>query len=229
MKFEEVIPLLKESPKFAYMRFVHKDFGEVDECKMTSCGPLGRVLYSRKRRSFKEDRRRLLAKRSLALIKAEEEKDKESTSSEEASDGLEDELDSDDSASGIEPDSEDEALLQEKQPESNDESDDTKSKNDTSDGETDAARSEANGGAKKKRESSSEVKTVSALVDTPSKTVLCKQESTRHLAYGLLGMDVGDSSDEGGDEDVAYFVSMKLLVYLMHATCGSLTFSLPSR
>ena len=35
-----------------------------------------------------------------------------------------------------------------------------------------------------------------------------KQESTRHLAYGLLGIDVGYSSDEGGDEDVAHYVSV---------------------
>ena len=39
-------------------------------------------------------------------------------------------------------------------------------------------------------------------------SALCKQVSTQHLAYGLLdGLDVGYSSDEGGDEDVAYYVS----------------------
>jgi hypothetical protein len=39
--------------------------------------------------------------------------------------------------------------------------------------------------------------------------VVCKLESTRNLAYRVLGIDVGYSSDEGGDEDAAYYVSSR--------------------
>ena len=224
--FPEVISMLKESPTFAYIRFVEKDLGEVDMCRMTSCGPLGRFLHDQMKRTLKEDRRRLLAKRSLALIKAEEEKDNKSTSSEDASDVLDDDSVSDDSASGLVPDSEDEALLREKQPESGNDSDNSTSNHstsnsqgksrgtpngDTSGGKNDDARSEVDGGVKKETKSPSEAKTVAELIEAPVQTVLCKQESTWHLAYGLLGMDVGYSSDEGGDEDVAYYVSIKNL------------------
>lgn len=38
-------------------------------------------------------------------------------------------------------------------------------------------------------------------------TVTHKQETTRSLAFELLDMDVGYSSDEGGDEDNAHYVS----------------------
>ena len=166
---------------------------------MTSLGPLGRFFYDSLSKTYKEDRRRLLAKRSLALIKAEEEMDDDSTSSEDASaEGSDDDSDSDASASGIEPDSEDEALI--------------RAKSSDSDGGNDAMNGyQGNGDAhpfqpegadagEKKQENE-----ISALIDASA--VVRKQESTRHLAYGLLGLDVGYSSDEGGDEDVAYYVS----------------------
>jgi hypothetical protein len=196
--FKDVIPMLKEASTFSYMRFVHSDCGA--ECGFTtSLGPLGRFFYDSLSKTYKEDRRRLLAKRSLALIKAEEEMDDDSTSSEDASaEGSDDDSDSDASASGIEPDSEDEALI--------------RAKSSDSDGGNDAMNGyQGNGDAhpfqpegadagEKKQENE-----ISALIDASA--VVRKQESTRHLAYGLLGLDVGYSSDEGGDEDVAYYVS----------------------
>lgn len=208
--------MLKESPKFAYMRFVHQDC-EAEGGFTTSCGSLGRFFYDDMSRTLKEDRRRLLAKRSLALITAEKEKDDDNTSSEDASDGSDGESDSDDSASDIEPDSDDEALLQERQSGTDDGSDN--SMNDSRgnsrvapNGDTSGAETNDDGGSKKETESPTEVKTISELIDAPGlESVLCKQESTRHLAYGLLGVDIGYSSDEGGDEDVAYYVSSKIL------------------
>merc|ERR1712194_427754 len=77
---------------------------------------------------------------------------------------------------------------------------------DTSGGKNDDARSEVDGGVKKETKSPSEAKTVAELIEAPVQTILCKQASTWHLAYGLLGMDVGYSSDEGGDEEVAYYI-----------------------
>jgi len=215
--FKQVIPMLKESSKFAYMRFVHPDCA-ADGGFTTSCGSLGRFFYDDVSRTLKEDRRRLLAKRSLALIKAEEEKDDDSTSSEEAevSDGSDGESDSDGSASDIEMDnSDDEAILQEKDSGTDDESDDSMNgskssnevapKEDTTGAEKNAT--EENGGIKKEIESPHETKKIPEPIVTPGlESVLCKQESTRHLAYGLLGLDVGYSSDEGGDEDVAYYI-----------------------
>jgi hypothetical protein len=35
---------------------------------------------------------------------------------------------------------------------------------------------------------------------------VCKQETTQSLTFRLLGIDVGYSSDEGGDEECAYFL-----------------------
>ena len=42
----------------------------------------------------------------------------------------------------------------------------------------------------------------------PAKAITRKQESTRFLAYELLDMDVGYSSDEGAADDAAYYVSL---------------------
>jgi hypothetical protein len=42
-----------------------------------------------------------------------------------------------------------------------------------------------------------------------SESVVIKLESTRNLAYRVLGIDVGYSSDEGGDEEAAYYVSSR--------------------
>jgi len=113
-----------------------------------------------------------------------------------------DDSDSDGSVSDIEPDSEDEALLQEKG---------------TGDSDTSMAGSEgretptgnaAESNTIREENKPTLEKEASAIIDAPGlKSVLVKQESTRHLAYGLLDLDVGYSSDEGGDDDVAYYVS----------------------
>ena len=55
--FKEVIPYLKESIRFAYIRFVHKDC-TTDGGSMTSCGNLGRYMFEDLSKTFKEDRRR---------------------------------------------------------------------------------------------------------------------------------------------------------------------------
>mmetsp|Transcript_4601 Transcript_4601/g.10378 ORF Transcript_4601/g.10378 Transcript_4601/m.10378 type:complete len:2557 (+) Transcript_4601:190-7860(+) len=201
--FKQIIPMLKESNTFSYVRLVHKEC-EVEGGFTTSCGSLGRFLYDDLSKTYKEERRRLLAKRSLALIKAEEEKDNESTSSEGSAVGSDNDSDSDDSASDIEPDSEDEALLRERQSGSDD-SDDSQGNGEAT--PEDASRAENNarleeGGSEEKKSTE-----ISDLLDAPGlESVLYKQESTQHLAYGLLGLDVGYSSDEGGDEDVAYYI-----------------------
>jgi hypothetical protein len=210
--FKEIIPMLRESNTFAYMRLVHQE-SMADGGFTTSCGPLGRYLYDDLSTAFKTDRRRLLAKRSLALIRSEEEKDGDSTSSDDAADGLDDDSDSDESASDIEPDSEDEALLKEKPSIFSDDSSDS---TDDSRRIGNAPSEDASGaneivqpqGVTKENEATAAEKEVKVLTEAPElESVIHKQESTRHLAYRVLGIDVGYSSDEGGDEDVAYYVS----------------------
>ena len=196
-------PFLKDCKTFAYVRFVHDNcnFGGVDGGLSTSCGSVGRFLYKDLSSKYKEDRRRLLAKRSLALLNAEEEKDEESTSDNESASDDSDDSDSDESASGIEPDSEDEALLQENESDSD-------SQGDAGDAPTSSGGALSSGGDGKDNKTQSE-KELSDLIDAQ----VSKQESTRHLAYGLLGLDIGYSSDEGGDEDVAFYVSDIALLY----------------
>ena len=210
--FKEIIPMLRESSTFAYMRLVHHEC-MVDGGFTTSCGALGSYLYDDLSAAFRTDRRRLLAKRSLALIRAEAERDGESTSSDDAADGLDDDSDSDESVD-IEPDSEDEALLKEKTS-SSDESyhstDDSRSiGNAPSEDASDADEIVQSQGVTKESEEMAAEKERNEIIEAPElESVIYKQESTRHLAYRVLGVDVGYSSDEGGDEDVAYYVSSK--------------------
>jgi len=190
--FKEVIPYLKESIRFAYIRFVHKDC-TTDGGSMTSCGNLGHYMFEDLSKTFKEDRRRLLAKRSLALLEEEEDADDSSTSSEEASDDSVDSDDSDSDATGIEPDSEDEALLRERE------------STDSGDSQGDAVGTATNTAVDGNSKGSTETakKDISDLLLGAN---VSRQASTQHLALSLLGMDVGYSSDEGGDEDVAHYI-----------------------
>lgn len=199
--FKEVIPKLRESPVFSFMRLVHADY-EVDGGFTSSCGPLGKFLDADLRKRFKSDRRRLLAKRSLALIN-DNESDGDSSSSDDAADDLDDDSDSDGSASDIEPDSEDDALLQEKGEEDSDASMANSATGKAADTERNAIQTQAI-----EEDNATADRRVSDIIDAPGlSSILVKQESTRHLAYGLLDLDVGYSSDEGGDEEVAYYVS----------------------
>jgi hypothetical protein len=110
----------------------------------------------------------------------------------------------------VESDSEDEALLHEKSAGDSDASM-TESQFTTrvpltenaSDLESDAVHAQGN-----EEEKSMAERKVSDIIDAPGpNSILIQQESTRYLAFGLLDLDVGYSSDEGGDEDVAYYVS----------------------
>ena len=207
--FKEIIPTLRESSTFAYVRLVLKEC-MADGGFTTSCSALGRYLHKDLSAAFRTDCRRLLVKRSLALIRAEAEKDGESTSSDDAADGLDDDSNSDESVD-IEPDSEDKALLKEKSSSSDDSfksTDDSRSignapSGDASDADDIFQSQDVTKGSKDKA-AEKEIKDV---IEAPElESVMYKQESTRHLAYRILGMDVGYSSDEGGDEDVAYYI-----------------------
>ena len=204
--FKDIIPILKESKTFAYMRFVQPEC--IAELHTTSCGSLGRFLYDDLSMAFKVDRRRVLAKRSLALTQAEG-KDGDITSSDD--DAADSEGDSDsDSEVEIEPDSEDEALLKEKPSSSNEDGDYSDESHSGREAPLDQS-SDANKvpyfATEENGEKTASGNETSDLVG--SDYVVCKLESTRNLAYRVLGIDVGYSSDEGGDEDAAYYVSSR--------------------
>lgn len=239
--FAEVIQVLKKSTTFAYLRFTKKAVF-IQKGDFTSCGTRGKCLAEDLMKTFKEDRRRLLAKRSLALLVQNEKEDDDSDASEVPNESDED---SDGSASeDVEPDSEDEDLVFEQHVKRRQSESGESEKSDTdynSDGNSsnpqsselqektrgEVTKNEAQSSTNiPSKQSNEEEKKTSEFesndvfaeagqdgvkVDTipklQQKTVKCKQESTRFLAYKLLDMDVGYSSDEGGDEDIAYFVS----------------------
>ena len=195
--FKEVIPMLKESTTFAWVRFVHATCS-VDAAFTTSCGPLGNFLYDDLSKTYKEDRRRMLAKRSLALLQEEDKGDDSTASGDDASASGSDDSDSDDSDASVV--FEDARVLQE------DDSDDESSESGSDDKPAEGSKSASGEEEDTKNKPSTKDDEIADMIGTDS--ALCKQVTTKHLAYGLLdGLDVGYSSDEGGDEDVAYYVS----------------------
>lgn len=185
----------------------------------------GRYLYKNISTRCKADRRRLLAKRALA---SEAYKDESSTSSEDLPDDSDNDSDDSQSASDLEPDSDDEDLLLEKHAEGSRASE---SDNETSRGaegrvgeykEPRNDYQDYDGEEKKAPESEEASEQKPALQNTSTslrKPVTHRQKSTQCLAFELLGIDVGYSSDEGGDEGNAYFVSYsRIFLQLTHAT-----------
>ncbi|KAL7553315.1 hypothetical protein ACHAWF_016591 [Thalassiosira exigua] len=206
--FQEVIMMLRQDKglSFATLRFAHKDC--VDNGGLTtSCGALGRLLYEDQSRKYKEDRRRLLAKRLVASKVEEEKDDDSSTSSEDASTtGSGNDSDSDGSASGVEPDSDDQRLMEADSDGSDDSMDDTGHSEEPKVGDSGEEEKKGDGKKNKDKPSPKEESPSESLDVSRLEIILHKQVSTRHLAYGLLDMDVGYSSDECGDEEVAYYI-----------------------
>ena len=188
--FKEVVPMLKAKSGYCHMRLVHEGY-QAQLGLTTSVGQLGRFIEEDFSRSMKEDRRRFLAKRSLALLNDQEEggdSDEDAGSEAEASDSEDSEV------SGMESDSEDEAMTR------------VGTNNSMNEG------ADVSQVAKKEETRENMLAKLLSAPDAGSLKVT-KQQTTRHLAYSLLDMDIGYSSDEGGDEDVAYFVSCVAIKY----------------
>ena len=154
---------------------------------------VGSFLYDDLTKRFKEDRRRLLAKRALTNEAA----DDSSTSSEEPPDDSDNDSDDSQSASDLEPDSEDEGMAKNIRIKSKPSGDDSESDS-TGDRDKPSSTEKRAGG-----DGGNEQKNLGGT----EKSITHRQESTRSLALELLNMDVGYSSDEGGDEDNAFYVS----------------------
>mmetsp|Transcript_18297 Transcript_18297/g.37033 ORF Transcript_18297/g.37033 Transcript_18297/m.37033 type:complete len:2677 (+) Transcript_18297:174-8204(+) len=210
--FAEVIQILKKCTTFAYMRFAKKS-SFIKNGAATSCGSLGKFLVEDLAKVFKEDRRRLFAKRSLALLEEQKEDDESDASAVVSRDSDED---SDGSASeDAVPDSDDEDLVYEqgeRRKQSRRSEDEIFDDEDSSGGEKSSSESAA--AASKIVQSDETVcktagdkeNNIEESKEPSLKSVLCRQETTRHLGLKLVDMDVGYSSDEGGDEDIAFFL-----------------------
>lgn len=127
-----------------------------------------------------------------------EAEDDSSTSSEELPDDSDNDSDDSGSASDLEPDSEDEGMAGR-----------SRNNKNSYDGSSDTSgdvKSNSEEKEDEQKEEKLEGEKTSLLKDN-GKTTTYKQETTRSLAYQILDMDVGYSSDEGGDEDNAHYVS----------------------
>jgi hypothetical protein len=187
LSFKEVISLLRESGKnqYSFMRFLESRYTPVNG-ELTSVGNVGRYACTALQNKFSIDRKRLLVQRS-------ETKEDERPEVEEAeeSDGSADPEDSDDESDGsgeFQPDTDEE---EEPSP--------MKGTNEQSAVPPKEEKSTANG-------SIPDALKQGAQVEPKEDGPVIRSENTRSLAYRLLGIDVGYSSDEGGDEACAYFL-----------------------
>lgn len=191
--FKDVINILRESGnnKFAFMRFLENRFSICDS-SLASVGSVGKYAIEELQKKFKADRQRMVVHRTQELIEEEEPLDQ----SEDEEDAPE--KDSDDESEGSEG---------EFQPDSDIDDDEVAQKN--------VAKTDVSVPEKPKEEAlAAEVKPVP--VESVQETVakeeakldgpVYKQETTRSLGFQLLDVDLGYSSDEGGDEDCAYYL-----------------------
>lgn len=199
--FKEVINLLRESGKnqYAIMRFLESRFSVVNS-DLTSVGSMGRYTYEELQKKFNMDRKRLLVQRADMII-------------EEIPDEDEDGEESDGSARPGDSDDESDATV-DFQPESDDEEVITKEVKDLGSPEKIASDSPAKAPTSSKEKSteaisngdSQDASTDSGVGVLPEDALVVRTEATHSLAHRLLDIDIGCSSDEGGDEDCAYFV-----------------------
>lgn len=224
--FKEVISMLRKAGKNSYsvMRFLESRYASIDN-DLTSYGNGGRYAIDELKATFSTDRKRLLTQRAIDSLNElqeeseQEEKDEDDSDAEEDSEGefepeSDDELDEEivkkpmvlsEELKLLETD-EDFKLGLDGKPESpvkmnsNQENiTDIEGKSEptpTSNGEK-KPEVETNGDKMEVEKSSSDV-TVQPSTVTP--------EKTHSLAYRLLNMNVGYSSDEGGDEDLALYI-----------------------
>jgi hypothetical protein len=206
--FKDVILLLRDSGKnqFACMRFLENRFG-VCSNDLTSVGNMGRYTVNELQRKFSTDRQRMLVQRKHHLLEeVKDEKPPEDDDDESVrSIHTDDESDEDASEGEFEPDSEDEEVVRNPLtdiPESAPAGDTpVVDSQDVQSGEVIVKAEDR--GVSLLASTSVEPKTPSA---PDEEAIFLKQEATRSLAFRILDIDVGYSSDEGGEEDCAYFI-----------------------
>lgn len=207
--FKEVIEMLKETGKnrYAFMRFLENRYSIVDS-GISSVGATGRYAYNEMREKLATDRRSIVLKRKTDSLEEEiqvEESDDEEVSSKEDGSDEDSEVGSEGSFA---PDSDDDDLVVDfnepsvaQQPETvaTKSGENTKGPQSKADGQEEQNKSEELAvkpdglGSNEKEEKVEELQ-------------LLREETTRSLALRLLNTDLGYSSDEGGDEECAYFI-----------------------
>ena len=216
--FKEVIAMLRESGKnkFACMRFIESKYA-VCEGQLASVGSKGRYAVEELRRKFTSDRQRYIVQRvqhkpdddplgALPVGADSGMKDDSDAESEEGSEGE------------FQPESDDEELVvtgkaQEVAPLPSLISTPVKMPEPAGESQTNPveAAEQTNAASSEDQEKGpSEVETETHAIEEPEPEPdppkhIVQHENTRSLGLRLLDADLGYSSDEGGDEDCAFF------------------------
>lgn len=201
--FKEVISLLRESGKnkYAFMRFLANKYAVINS-DLSSVGTMGRFAYEEMQRKLKTDRKRLLIERNEAIEEEVEEVEEEAEESDGSAEPDDSGEDSDGSAE-FQPDSDDEEVTEK-------EIKDLASSGPSSPNKApDNLNQNANGTGQPTDQSDPSKSTETNNEDQPKPkevSLVVRAETTQSLATRLLDIDIGCSSDEGGDEDCAYFI-----------------------
>ena len=212
--FKEVILMLRESGKnkYAFMRFLENRYA-VCNSDLTSVGNTGRYTVEELQRKFAADRQRLLVQRKQnvldeAPVKTDVEEDEEANLDDD-DDGSEE----DGSEGEFEPDSDDDDLVKNRKLQKGSlpttfvvgQEASTAPAIPISDGSQENGTNQT---SEPTDEANAEHTTSDDLVDHGAvrNTVTIRHETTRSLAYRLLDVDLGYSSDEGGIEECVYFM-----------------------
>lgn len=200
--FKEVINLLRESGKnqFSFMRFLESRYAAINS-DLTSAGSMGRYAYEELQKKFSMDRKRVLVQRNDILVAESPEAGDEAEESD-ASAKPDDSDDESDGSAEFHPDSDEEEVSPKEMKELGvaDKPTSDKPNEEPSTGE----------GLKTSEVASNpSSKNQNVQVDDQQlqdDVLVVRSEATHSLAYRLLEMEIGYSSDEGGDEDCAFFV-----------------------
>ncbi len=192
--------------KCVFIRFLSSKYSSVNG-ELSSMGRIGRFMSTEAEKQFRRDRRQLLVKRKLDLD-GDEDVENNADDEEESDDSADSDSDSEEEASVVsfEQVSDDEDLVKRQH---NPKTEEDLSKPTTvREQETRDKLQNVNkgkdGDAKPKEKTKPQAP--GEKVSSEIKDITSYQETTQSLALRLLDMNVGDSSDEGGDEDCAYFL-----------------------
>jgi len=178
--FKDVIDMLRESGtrSEAHMRFLEAKFSACD-IQCTSMGTKGRYTVDIVQRRLREERQRSVIDRHEELGEVEEEQPEEEEKDDSSAEPNESDNESDEEGE-FKPDSDDEEMR--------------------------IAGKTLSPSQKSPQKAASPAKKGSTPEKPKENGVLVKEETTRSLGLRLLREDLGYSSDEGGEEDCAYFL-----------------------
>ena len=206
--FQDVIGMLKESGKhkYAFMRFLETRFSVCDS-DLASVGVTGRYAFEELHKKFSTDRERLLVQRKQQLMDGQDDQIEEGEESDGSAEADTDDESEEDSEGEFQPDSDaeaDELMKRKRKPYVEASSDpmavtDKQNVPDSSEGKA------LNGSGDPEAADATKEPPTEEAKDAVEPIVL-RHEKTRSLAHRLLDIDIGNSSDEGGDDDCAFYL-----------------------